>query len=101
MNDITYLVGTVALLLVLVLFVIYARRILDWWDQKQTDNKRERAHKGQVKCEEENERCDRTATHLTHNGYYCPEHWEPNSKQETAGGFVTWHHVLYHAVRRS
>ena len=101
MNDVTTLVGVISLLLVLVLVLIYSKRILEWWDQKQTDNKRQRAHEGKVLCEEEKEKCGKTATVLTHNGYFCFDHWEQNSKYLVNGGYVTWHHLLYHAIRRS
>lgn len=87
-------------LLVIVIFLInYASTLLLMWDQKQTDRKRQRAHDGKVACEETKESCNRTATVVTHNGYFCPEHWEPNSKYIVNGGYVTWHHVLNHSIR--
>lgn len=86
-------------LLVFIIFLLnYAKTILLWWDQKQTDRKRQRAHDGKVGCEETTEACNRTATVLTHNGYFCDEHWEQNSKYMVNGGYVTWHHDLYHVM---
>lgn len=102
MTDVTTLIGVLTLLLVLVLIVTYSKSILEWWDQNQTDRKRQRAHDGKVSCEEDTEKCDKIATVLTHNGYFCNDHWEQNSKYWVeSGGWVTWHHVLYHAIRRA
>lgn len=100
MNDISTLVGVITLLLVLVLIIAYSKSILEWWNQKQTDRKRLRAHEGKVKCEETKETCDRVAVYLTHNGYFCEIHAEQNSKQHVQGaGYVTWMHQLHHSIR--
>lgn len=102
MNDATLFVVCILLPLVLIIFAYYFSKPLKaTWVQKRTDDKRERAHAGKVKCEETEEKCDKIATFLTHNGYFCHDHWEQNSKYEVNGGFVTWHHILYHAIRRS
>lgn len=99
MTDISTLVGVITLLLVLLLIVIYAKPLLAWWDQRQTDRKRLRAHEGKVKCEESKEACGKTATYLTHNGYFCNDHAEQNSKYMVKGGYVTWMHQLHHSIR--
>lgn len=99
MTDASTLAGVGILLLVLILFVIFSKRILEWWNQKQTDRKRKRAHAGKVQCEETTEPCDRAATTITHNGYFCEIHWEPNSKYHVNGGWVTWHHQLAHTMK--
>jgi hypothetical protein len=99
MTDITTLVGVITLLLVLVLILAYYKPVLEWWDQRQTDRKRLRAHEGKVKCEEQKEQCDKIAVMLTHNGYFCDEHWEANSKYMVKGGYVTWSHQLQHSIR--
>lgn len=73
---------------------------LQWYQQMMTDRKRKRAHAGKVKCEDPD--CDDIAIMLTPNGYFCDWHWEPMSKRVIeGGGYVTWNHNLYHAIRRS
>ena len=68
--------------------------------QNRADKKRAKAHEGRLRCDDKD--CDFLATYLTPNGYFCDWHWEPMSKREIpGGGFVTWHHVLNHAVHRS
>lgn len=100
MSDGEIIVVCFTLLVIVIFFINYGRTMLLAWDQKQTNRKRQRAHAGKVGCDEEKEACDRTATYLTHNGYFCNEHWEQNSKYMVNGGYVTWHHKLDHAIRR-
>lgn len=87
----------VALITLLLLYVPTLRAKFKQW---KTNQKRIRAHAGKVKCEDEN--CSEVSVCLTPNGYFCSFHWEPMSKRMMpGGGYITWHHVLYHAIRKS
>lgn len=79
--------------LLLALYVYLAVEI----KQRLTDRKRRRAHAGKIVCEDST--CNRIAVRETPHGYYCSEHWEEKSVRRTRGGWVTWSHILNHALK--
>lgn len=90
----------VLVLVILLVSVLVSPRFKKWVGKKKTGRKHERAHAGKIKCEDPD--CDDIAVAFTPNGYFCDWHFEPMSKKELpGGGYVVWHHDLYHAIRRS
>ncbi len=57
--------------------------------KKSIERKLRKALSGLLFCEEEG--CLKAATHRTHSGYYCSEHYEQHSIYHPAvGGRVIW-----------
>jgi hypothetical protein len=84
-----------AVTFILLAALLSAPRIHTAIDQWQAARKRERAHAGKVTCESPG--CNKVATMVTPNGYFCNWDWEPNAAvRRSLGGPVQWGHPLRH-----
>jgi hypothetical protein len=64
--------------------------------QGRQTRRRHRADAGKLKCDIE--KCDKTATHVTPNGYFCLDHEGANSKKIISVGSVQYAHPLAHVI---
>lgn len=87
---------TVLVLLLVIGIVCFALR--DRLGDQKAAWKRKRADKGKVKCYHCHAggvlRCKNKAGWVTPRGYFCDEHWEINSKRNSAHGKIRWANKL-------
>ena len=93
------IVAILVLLLVIGMTWVLLRNRLE---QTASSHQRRRADKGKVKCYQieffvgsiDDQRCKNKAGWVTPQGYFCDEHWEINSKRDTATGSIRWANEL-------
>lgn len=90
-----------------IMFTSIAKVFVSQW---LTDWRRKRAHAGKVPCEgydtelvidglRKKIECEKIATRVTPNGYFCEDHWSENSRKIGMYAGISYGHLLNHAMK--